>query len=47
MRSVVTTVLEIAGGAAVVAGVLVLFGVGWALVAFGVAAIGGSWLVSR
>lgn len=44
---VVTTVLELAGGAALVAGVVVLFGIGWGLVAFGIAAIGASWLVSR
>lgn len=45
MRSVVTTVLEVAGGVSLVAGVLVLFGVGWALIAFTVAAVAGSWLV--
>lgn len=47
MRSIVTTVLEIAGGVALVGGVFVLFGFGWALIAFGAAAVGGSWLVLR
>jgi len=47
MRSVATTVLEIAGGVALVGGVFVLFGLGWALIAFAVAAIGVSGLVSR
>lgn len=47
MRSIVTTALEISGGVALVAGVFVLFGVGWALIAFAVVAVGGSWLVSR
>lgn len=45
-KEVVTTVLEISGGVALVAGVGVLFGLGWALVAFAVVAVGGSWLVS-
>ena len=47
MRSIVTTGLEIAGAVALVAGVFVLAGLVWALVAFAVAAVGGSWLVSR
>lgn len=41
-----TTALEVAGAAALVAGVFVLFGLGWALVAAGVLAVGFSWLVS-
>lgn len=47
MRSIVTTVLEVAGGAAAVGGVFLLFGAGWALLAFAAVAIGGSWLVNR
>lgn len=47
MRSIVTTVLEIGGAVAIVAGVFVLFGLGWALLSCGVLAIAGSWLVTR
>jgi len=47
MRSIVTTVLEIVGGVALVGGVFVLFGLGWALIGFAVAAVAGSWLVNR
>lgn len=47
MREKVTTGLEIAGGLALIGGVLVLFGYGWALLAFGVLAITYSWAVSR
>jgi hypothetical protein len=43
---IVTTVLEVLGCAAVVAGVSVLFGPGWGLIVFGVLAVGFSWLVS-
>lgn len=46
-REIVTTALEVGGAAALVAGVLVLFGPGWAFLAFGVVAIGFSWLVSN
>jgi hypothetical protein len=45
-REIVTTALEVGGAAALVAGVFVLFGLGWALVTFGVLAVGFSWLVS-
>lgn len=46
-REFVTTALEVGGAVALVAGVFVLFGVGVALLAFGVVAIGFSWLVSK
>ena len=46
-KEVVTTVLEISGGVALVVGVFSLAGLGWALIAFAVVAVGGSWLVSR
>jgi hypothetical protein len=45
-REIVTTALEVGGAAALVGGVLVLFGLGWALLTFGTLAIGFSWLVS-
>lgn len=45
-KEVVTTVLEISGGVALVGGVFLLAGLGWALVTFAIVAVGFSWLVS-
>ncbi len=43
----VTTGLEVFAMLALVAGVFVLFGVGWALIALSAVAVTTSWLVSR
>jgi hypothetical protein len=44
---VLTTVLEVAFAGAIVAGVSVLFGLGWGLVTLGVLGLVGSWWVNR
>lgn len=46
MREKVTTGLDLAGTVALIAGVAVVAGIGWALVAAGVAALGMSWALS-
>jgi hypothetical protein len=46
MRTV-TTVLEVVFAGAIVAGVGVLFGLGWGLVTFGILGLVGSWWVNR
>jgi len=44
---VLTTVLEVAFAGAIVAGIGVLFGFGWALISAGVLGLVGSWWVNR
>lgn len=46
MREKVTTALDLAGVVVLVAGVAILAGLGWALIAAGLAALGVSWGLS-
>jgi hypothetical protein len=47
MRELVTSAVEIVSLAAIVAGVTLLFGVAWALIAGGLLGLGASALVAR